>query len=57
MKLVSVNKPLNAETFLISSSKLNLHRVVKSRRLRWAGHIARMKGDRNAFKISRGKFM
>ena len=25
--------------------------MVKSRRLRWAGHVARMEKDRNAFKI------
>ena len=26
-------------------------RVIKSRRLRWAGHVARMEEDRSAFKI------
>ena len=30
-------------------------RVIKSRRLRWAGHVARMEEDRSAFKISTGK--
>ena len=25
--------------------------VIKSRRLRWAGHVARMEEDRSAFKI------
>ena len=29
----------------------NVVRVIKSRRLRWAGHIARMKEGRRAFKI------
>ena len=29
--------------------------MIKSRRLRWAGHVARMKEDRNAFKILTGK--
>ena len=29
--------------------------VIKSRRLRWAGHVARMKQGRSAFKISTGK--
>ena len=29
--------------------------VIKSRRLRWACHIARMEEDRSAFKISTGK--
>ena len=30
-------------------------RVVKSRRLRWAGHVARMEEGRSAFKIVIGK--
>ena len=29
-------------------------RVIKSRRLRWAGHIARMEEGRSAFKILTG---
>jgi hypothetical protein len=29
----------------------NVVRVIKSRRLRWAGHVARIKEDRSAFKI------
>ena len=33
----------------------NIVRVIKSRRLRWAGHVARMEEDRNAFKILTGK--
>ena len=31
---------------------LNIVRVIKSRRLRWAGHVARMKEGRSAFKIA-----
>ena len=27
----------------------NIARVMKSRRLRWAGHVARMEEDRSAF--------
>ena len=34
---------------------LNIVRVVKSRRLRWAGHIVRMGESRSAFKILTGK--
>ena len=34
---------------------LNIVRVIKSRRLRWAGHIARMEEGRSAFKILTGK--
>ena len=30
----------------------NIVRVIKSRRLRWAGHVARMEEGRSAFKIS-----
>ena len=29
--------------------------MIKSRRLRWAGHVARMEEGRNAFKILTGK--
>ena len=34
---------------------LKIVRVIKSRRYRWAGHVARMEEDRNAFKILTGK--
>ena len=30
-------------------------KMIKSRRLRWAGHVARMKEGRSAFKILTGK--
>ena len=33
----------------------NIVRVKKSRRLRWAGHVARMEEGRSAFKILTGK--
>ena len=33
----------------------NIVRVIKSRRLRWAMHVARMKEGRTAFKILTGK--
>ena len=33
----------------------NIVRVIKSRRLRWSGHVARMVKGRSAFKISTGK--
>ena len=33
----------------------NIFRVIKSRRLRWAGRAARMEKGRSAFKISTGK--
>jgi hypothetical protein len=36
-------------------SSPNIVRVIKYRRLRWAGHVARMKEGRSAFKILKGK--
>ena len=33
----------------------NIVRIFKSRRLRWAGHVARMEEGKSAFKISTGK--
>ena len=33
----------------------NIVRVINSRRLRWAGHVARMEEGRRAFKILTGK--
>ena len=33
----------------------NIVRVIKSRRLRWTGHVARMEEARSAFKILTGK--
>ena len=32
-----------------------LYRVIKSRRLRWAGHVARMEEGRSAFKMLTGE--
>ena len=32
----------------------NIVRMIKSRRLRWAGHVARLKEGRTAFKIVTG---
>ena len=33
----------------------NIVRVINSRRLRWAGHVAKMEEDRSVFKILTGK--
>jgi hypothetical protein len=35
--------------------KNKIIRVVKSRRMRWAGHVARMREKRNAYRILVGK--
>ena len=39
---------------LFRSPNILVVRVIKSRRLRWAGHVARMEEDRRAFKILTG---
>jgi hypothetical protein len=36
-------------------SSPNIIRMIKSRRTRWAGHVARMRATRNAYKIMVGK--
>ena len=36
-------------------SSPNIVSVIKSRRLRWAGHVARMEEGRSAFKVLTGK--
>ena len=33
----------------------NIVRMIKSIRLKWAGHVARIEGGRSAFKILRGR--
>ena len=33
----------------------NIVRVIKSRRLRWAGHVARVEEGRSTFKVLTGK--
>jgi len=33
----------------------NTIRVIKSRRIRWAGHVARMRENRGAYRVSVGK--
>ena len=54
---------INAGNLLDSAQGMELHslyrspnivRVVKSKRLRWAGHLARMEEGRRAFKILTG---
>jgi len=36
-------------------SSPNIVRVIKSRRMRWAGHVARMGGEREVYRILVGK--
>ena len=44
----------NAELYALYSSR-NIIRNLKSRRLRWAGHIAHMEQFRNAYRVLVGK--
>jgi hypothetical protein len=44
----------NKELYALYSSP-NIIRVIKSRRLRWAGHVARMGEKRGAYRASVGK--
>ena len=36
-------------------SSPNIVRVIKSRRMRWAGHVARMREERGAYRFLAGK--
>jgi hypothetical protein len=36
-------------------STTNIIRVIKSRRIRWAGHVARIEQKRGAYRVSLGK--
>jgi hypothetical protein len=44
----------NEELHILFSSP-NIIREIKSRRMRWAGHVARMAEGRNVYKILMGK--
>ena len=46
---------LHNEELLSLYRSPNIVRVIKSRILRWAGHVARMEEDRGALKILTGK--
>jgi hypothetical protein len=46
-------KPHNEELHKLYSSP-SIIRVIKSRRMRWAGHVARMGEKRNAYRIWEG---
>ena len=46
---------LNNEELLGLYRSPNIVRVIKSRRLRWGGHVARMEEGRSAFKMLTGK--
>ena len=41
--------------FIVCTVHPNMVKVIKSRSLRWADHVARMEAGRRAFKIITGK--
>ena len=49
--LVDPNRMRSVGEFHSLYRSPNNVRVIKSRRLRWAGHVVRMEEDRGAFKI------
>jgi hypothetical protein len=48
-------RKLHKEEFRELYSSPSIIRVVKSRRMRWAGHVARMGEKRNAYRLLVGK--
>jgi hypothetical protein len=48
-------RKLHNEELLNLYSSPNIIRLIKSRRMRWAGHVARMGETRNAYRISVGQ--
>jgi hypothetical protein len=46
---------LHNEELHILYSSINIIRQIKSRRMRWAGHVARMGEDRKVYKVLVGK--
>ena len=62
MRVIRPDRDENGEWRRVHSEKLhslyrspNIVRAFESRRLRWAGHVARMDEGRSAFKILTGK--
>jgi hypothetical protein len=55
MKLRKIGKQLHNEKLHNLYSSPNIIRMIKSRRMRWAGHVARMGETRNAYRILVGK--
>jgi hypothetical protein len=44
-------RKLHNEEFRDLCSSSSIIRIIKSRRMRWAGHVARMGGKRNAYRL------
>jgi hypothetical protein len=48
-------RKLHSEELHILYSSPNIIRHIKSRRMRWVGHVARMGEERNMYKVFMGK--
>jgi hypothetical protein len=48
-------RKLHNEELLDLYSSPSIIRIIKSRRMRWAGHVARIGGKRNAYRLLVGK--
>jgi hypothetical protein len=48
-------KNLNNEEFRDLYSSPSIIRIIKASRMRWAGHVARMEQNRNAYRLLVGK--
>jgi hypothetical protein len=48
-------RKLHNEALLDLYSSPSIIRIVKSRRMRWSGHVARMEEKRNAYRLLAGK--
>jgi hypothetical protein len=51
MKLIDASKEVSRDLY----SSPSIIRIIKSRRMRWAGHVARMGEKRNAYRLLVGK--
>jgi hypothetical protein len=47
-------RKLHSVEFHILYSSQNVIRQIKSRRMRWAGHVARMEQERNVYRVLMG---
>jgi hypothetical protein len=55
MEAISSTRNLKTRLALVTRDTLNIIRIIKSRRMRWAGHVARIGAKRNAYRILVGK--
>ena len=53
-RIYEPKRDVNGKWRRLHSEELHIVRVIKSRRLRWAGHVPRIEEGRSAFKILTG---